>query len=268
VARFGHAVLGGTFDRLHVGHHALLAAAMAVGRRVSIGVTTPAFLDRHPKPEGRAIQSYETRRRALDRWLSRHYPRSRFELKPLNDPFGRSVDPGVDALVVSAETRRGGAAVNAERRRQGRGAIPIVVVPLVLADDLVPVSSRRIRLGEIDRRGRRTSPIGVGVGFEEAADRRPACDAVRAIFPRARLRAVGFPPPRRGSPAERARRLAIAARDGRELGVGIAMRGARRVVVESTGSVVLAPRIVPDGPARRLRRGLELALSPSRAQRI
>jgi cytidyltransferase-like protein len=191
VPRFGRVVLGGTFDRLHVGHEALLASAFRQGRTVAIGVTTDGYLTRHPKPLGPRIAPYRARRAALVRWLAARYPRTRWTVAPLEDTFGRSVEAGVDALVLSADTLAGGHAVNAERRRRGRRAVPLLVVPLALGDDLQPVSSRRIRAGTIDRRGRRLGPIRVALAVEHPKDRSPALRAIRRSFRRARFVAGG-----------------------------------------------------------------------------
>ena len=60
--RFRLAVLGGTFDHLHIGHHALLASAFGVGDEVAIGVTTDRFVARHPKPVAGRMQPYAARR--------------------------------------------------------------------------------------------------------------------------------------------------------------------------------------------------------------
>ena len=190
--RFGRVVLGGTFDRLHVGHEALLATAFREGRSVAIGVTTAGYLRRHPKPGSARIATYGARRATLVRWLSARYPRSRWTVVPLEDTFGRSVESGVDAIVLSADTLAGGRAVNAERRRRGRRAVPLVVVPLVLGDDLEPVSSRRIRAGAIDREGHRRAKIRVALGAGSEGDRRAAVRGIRRAFPRAQ---VGRRPP-------------------------------------------------------------------------
>lgn len=260
MARYRVAVLGGTFDRLHVGHAALLATAFRVGRTVAIGVTTPAYLARHPKPGRRAIQSYATRRRALARWLSAHYPTRTYRLAPLRDTFGRSVEDGVDVLVVSADTIAGGRAVNEERTRRGRPRVPIVVVPLVLADDLEPVSSRRIRAREIDRSGRRIAPIAVGLAAG-APDRAGARGALRAVFPRVRLTLLPESPSRqRLPPGLHARRAAAAAQRGRALGVGVVATGPGRwLVAVRTPRVELVPRRV----AGDLGTGLRRLLTPS-----
>ncbi|MGI0132243.1 MAG: pantetheine-phosphate adenylyltransferase [Thermoplasmata archaeon] len=157
------AVLGGTFDRLHVGHHALLAAAFDAASEVGIGVTTDDFLAHHPKPQRTAIRPFRTRLRALRRYLARTFPRRTYWVAPLSDPFGRSVEPGVNLLVVSSETVGGGRRVNAERRRRGLPPLPLRRVPLVRAEDGQPVSSRRIRSGAIDAFGRRRRPLTISV---------------------------------------------------------------------------------------------------------
>ncbi len=194
MATSGRVVLGGTFDHLHAGHEALLNTAFAAGRPVAIGLTTEEYLADHPKPGAGRLQPYTVRRRRLARWLSARYPRRRWTIVPISDAFGGSVEDGVAALVVSADTIAGGRAVNAERKRRGRRPVPIRVVPLVLGDDLVPISSRRIRAGTIDREGRRVSPIGVGVSADDPRDRSSAVRGVRRAFPRARIVTPGARP--------------------------------------------------------------------------
>jgi pantetheine-phosphate adenylyltransferase len=157
--RFRTAVLGGTFDRLHRGHRALFAEAFRQADRVRIGLTTDRYLREHPKPGGRAIQPYASRRTALMRHLTRTYPRRAFEVVPLNDPFGGSLRPAVEALVVSPGTIRGARAVNRLRRGRGLDEVRVIVVPLERGSDLRPISSRRIREGVIDRAGRRRTVL-------------------------------------------------------------------------------------------------------------
>jgi len=265
VAQYGRAVLGGTFDRLHVGHEALLATALRLGRSAAIGVTTDAYLALHPKPDARKIQSYAARRRAVHRWLSFRYPRRRWTLKALDDTFGGSVEEGVDVLVVSAETATGGQAVNDERVRRGLRPVALAVVPLVLADDLSPVSSRRIRAGDIDRNGRRRSRIGIGLSVERPEDFEPVGVAVRRAFPRAQVRPARWPPPRTGSDLEQIRRAAIEAVRDAELGIaiGVAPRGRRRVAVRSL-SVELEPVILPTGSPAGLDRLLRRSAAAKR----
>ncbi len=250
--RFGRVVLGGTFDRLHVGHEALVRTAFRIGRTVAIGLTTDAYLAAHPKPQPTAVASAAARRRALERWLSSRYPARRWSIVPIYDRFGGAVEPGVDALVVSVETVEGGRAVNRERVRRGNGRIPLVTVPLVLGDDLEPVSSRRIRAGEIDREGHRTAPLAVGV--EAAA---PDVDAVRrairAAFPKVRLhRTTPTGLRAAGALARAAERL----QQERDLGIAVARRAGGWTVALRGPHVGLVPFAIAGRTPAALERAL------------
>ncbi len=257
-------MLGGTFDRFHVGHAALLSRAFAVGRNVSVGVTTDRYVLEHPKPDAGSVQPYRVRARNVRRWLAARYPPSRWTTVPLEDRFGRSVEDGVDVLVVSAETLKGGRAVNAERRRRGRSAVPIEVVPLVLADDLAPVSARRIRRGEIDALGHRRSSMRVGAFVEVPEDGPVVRAAVRRAFPTARLvvRVVGRRA--RGTVTARAGRLAERAVAGRELGLGVARApDGTWVLVERSPFLALDAYRGPAGSRAERSRALTRRLRPA-----
>ena len=236
---YGHAVLGGTFDHLHVGHLALLDTAFRFGRRVSIGLTTERFLARYPKPLGERLQPFAVRRAVLHRWLRRRYPGRAWRTTPLDDRFGHSVEGGVDVLIVSADTREGGAAVNAERRRRGHRELPVVVVPVVLADDLGPVSSRRIRSGAIDANGHRRAPLRVTIRAEDPRVVAFVRGAVRRAFSRARVTVV--PPSTSGSRAA-------------ELEVVVERRPAGGwQLTERAGGIEIRGALIPRGPASVLR---------------
>ncbi len=258
------AVLGGTFDRFHAGHAALLRAAFATGLPVAIGVATDRFVARRGKPGARTIQPYSVRAAGVRRFVRREFPRRSWQLVPLDDPFGRSTGPGVGVLIVSAETAGGGARVNTERRRLGRLPVPIVEVPLVLADDLRPIASRRIRLGEIDRRGRRVGPIRIGLAATDRQEIAPASRAVRDAFPAARVA------PRvlrtNGPAANQAARLAERALARQELGIGIARTPGGWSVALRSREVELRARRLPGSSVRELRRGVAALLRPRRAQ--
>ncbi len=248
--RFRLAVLGGTFDHLHVGHEALLSTAFRVGREVAIGVTTDRFLEEHPKPTPGAIQPYRRRRAALLRYLRRRHPGRRWRVTGLGNAFGRSVEPEVGALVVSPDTVEGGRAVNRERRRLGRPAVPLVVVPLVLADDLVAVSSRRVRAKEIDRNGRRRSRIRVSLVTGDEHDVAPSERAIREVFPRAELSRSGTRrSPRRAGP-------------GYDLEIRVERRRGKSgwTITERARAVRLRPRRFPGRGPRDLERALRSLL--------
>lgn len=261
----GATVLGGTFDRLHVGHHALLAAAFRAGGTVGIGVTTDRFLADHPKPSGGTIQPFRTRWRALERYLLRTYRGRRYRLTPLDDPLGRSVEPGVARLVVSTDTLRGGARVNAERRRSGLPSVTLVRVPSVLAQDGFPVSSRRIRSGAIDRLGRRRRPLGlrlvlVSGRLSSVGARAWAAASFSGLPTRVRVSRVQLAPGRPLAPvARRARRpgdevvIALAGPRGGRWSVALLGPGELQVAHRRLGATPGGAPAALRGPWRRPR---------------
>lgn len=263
--RYRVAVLGGTFDHLHDGHRDLLGAALARGRSVGVGVTTDRYLRAHRKPLGAQIQSYDTRVAAVARYLRRARRSSTWWIAPLDDGWGRSIEPGVDLLIATEETATGAAAVNTERARRGLPALELFVVPMRLGDDLLPISSRRIRAGLINPRGRRRRRLVVGVVGGAASDR----TSVRTALDRVLLRAhptVRFSPSNARASTTIARaeleseRRARRALRGAEIGVGLVAvlpRGRRRTlsgplpwmlsVVDAAGPV--APPLLTTGDA-------------------
>jgi pantetheine-phosphate adenylyltransferase len=125
---------------------------------VRIGLTTEQYLQAHPKPFGSRIRPYAERRRDLVAFLTSRWPRARWRVVPLRTVWGGAASPGVDLLVLTADTRGGGSAVNAERERRGLGPLRLKFVRLVRAQDGSPIASRRIRAGEIDREGHARTP--------------------------------------------------------------------------------------------------------------
>ena len=193
--------VGGTFNRLHVGHRALLQAAADVGDLVRVGVTTDPLVARARGPAA-GVRPY--RERAADvRRLCREIAPGRATVVPLSDALEPVRRPEFDAIVVSPETLPTAELINAKRRARGARALKIVVVPLVQAFDGRAISSTRVAAGEIDgeghpaRAGPATGRAGASTG---AGGRYGARTGSRAGAPRGRA------PPRRRSSSARARR--------------------------------------------------------------
>ena len=150
--RYATVATGGTFDRLHRGHEALLSKSFEVGEKVVIGVTSDAFALREGK---RPEQTYEERVKVLRAYLGRRFPGRLYVISKLDDYFGPGIaSPDVQAIVVSSETAKRVELANSFRAKKGFPPLKVVTVDFVLAEDGRPISSTRIRAGEIDEAGR------------------------------------------------------------------------------------------------------------------
>jgi len=178
---------GGTFDILHAGHEALLRKAFALGNEeVVIGITSDAMAKRTRK----IVAPLAARKRNLQALLRRRgWRRSR--LSVLEEVAGPAAyEEALDAIVVSAERVEAAHEINRERKRRGHRPMDVVIVPMVLAEDSLPIAARRIRAGDIDRTGRMRRPMIVLVGTTNKVKVEAARRAFAAVFPRARVEGV------------------------------------------------------------------------------
>ena len=154
--------VGGTFNALHRGHHALLDKAFEIGDEVIIGITSDVFA---------------ASRRSVVRPLCERkndvigYLRSRgygpYTLIVIDDAAGgMATRKDISALIVSPATRSSGDRINDERSINGLPPLDIVVVPFEVAKDFLPISSTRVLSGEIDREGELLRPLRIGVGSD------------------------------------------------------------------------------------------------------
>jgi pantetheine-phosphate adenylyltransferase len=150
-------VVGGTFAFLHEGHRCLLRRAFSIGDYVLIGLTTDAYVGKRKAYS----QSYAIRRRALRDFVSKFG--KRYSIVPLRNRYGPTLSADFDAIVVSKETKLVAERINLMRRRRGRRAMRIVVVPYVRAYDGKPISSRRIARAEIDGHGKSGMAANIGI---------------------------------------------------------------------------------------------------------
>jgi pantetheine-phosphate adenylyltransferase len=152
--QFDLVATGGTFDEIHAGHRELLTRAFGLGRSVLIGVSSDNFAAAK-KGENRLRHRFETRVERLVQFIHDEFGNVNFEIKELNDDFGpTSLDRNLQALVVSEETEPKGHEINRIRSSKGFDPLVIVTVTMLKAEDGRPLSSSRIRYGEIDRNGR------------------------------------------------------------------------------------------------------------------
>ena len=144
--RYNKVAVGGTFDKFHDGHKKLLSTAFEIAENVEIGVTSDAFGGLKGD-----IDSCELRMKNLKSFFK---DKSNFIIVPLDDPYGTTIyDSDFDAIVVSQETEPTAVDINEIRVSKGMDPIDIIVVSFVLAYDGTPISSTRIRRGEINQKG-------------------------------------------------------------------------------------------------------------------
>jgi len=150
--KFRKVALGGTFDEFHRGHKVLLMKAFEIGEHVLIGLCTDEFVEKMGKPH--ATASYEERLKELRASLKAWGLSDKAEIIPLNDPYGITVsDTCIQALVVSEETEKTALKINQKRSEAQLPPLTIITISMVPAENCKPISTTRIREGEIDREG-------------------------------------------------------------------------------------------------------------------
>jgi pantetheine-phosphate adenylyltransferase len=152
VKRFSKVATGGTFDQFHAGHRRLLEKSFELGDQVVIGLTSDEFARRQGKTPQ---QPYRQRRAKLEAYIRKTFAGRRHIIAKLDDFFGPGIaSKGVEALVASPETGKRVELANRLREKRGFPPLELVVVDWVVADDGKPISSSRIRNGEIDAEGK------------------------------------------------------------------------------------------------------------------
>jgi len=152
--KFGTVAVGGTFDELHKGHRILLMKAFEVGEKVLVGLSSDEFAKKLTRQKNHVIACYEKRLVELKEFLRQNDFLERAEIIPLDDAYGITLSKNVlDALIVSRETEYMAQEINKKREKKGLKPLKIIVIEMVPAENCVPISTTRIRRGEIDREG-------------------------------------------------------------------------------------------------------------------
>lgn len=145
--RYNKVAVGGTFDKFHDGHKKLLSTAFEIGDCIEIGVTSDDF--------GGLKGDIDPCKERMSNLKSFFDDKSNFSVVQLDDPYGTTIyDADFEAIVVSEETEPTAVKINEIRVSKGMKPIDIVVVSFVLAYDGTPISSTRIRRGEINQNGK------------------------------------------------------------------------------------------------------------------
>jgi len=150
--KYQHVCLGGTFDRLHIGHKNLLDLAFKIGNHLTIGLSRKVCSK--DKLLVKVVEDYASRRQGIENYLKVNKFLRRSSIIPLDNIYGSAAsDKTLEAIIVSQKTYPNALKINKLRKQKKLPLLKIIVTPFVLGDDGKVITSGRIRAGEIDREG-------------------------------------------------------------------------------------------------------------------
>ena len=150
--KYKNAILGGTFDRFHVGHQKLLDTAFAQAQKVTIGITTEKLYQQKFLAE--TIEDYAIREQAVKKYLEGRNVLKQATLIPIDTIYGTTLEEkDIETIFVTEENLANVRLINTKRKEIGFPSLEVILVPYVHGDDGEKVTSERIRGGEINRRG-------------------------------------------------------------------------------------------------------------------
>jgi len=158
--RYRYVIVGGTFDTLHKGHEAILDYAFEIAGQVTIALTSDQYVGKYKKALTET-KSFSERKMQLELWVVNKGWKDRTRIVAIDDPFEPAASGAFDAIVVTKENKFRGNEINDMRIRRGLPPLVVVDIPMVVAQDGQPISSSRVRAGEIDKTGKLTMPESI-----------------------------------------------------------------------------------------------------------
>lgn len=145
-------VLGGTFDHLHLGHEKLITASFGIAAKVSIGILNgPLIQDKYLS---KIIEPYEVRQKTIEDYLKKNGYFNRSSIFQIIDIYGSTLtNKTIDSIIVTKETKLNAVKINSMRKKIGMKPLEIVTIDYIKGPDHKIISSKRIRAGEINRKG-------------------------------------------------------------------------------------------------------------------
>lgn len=149
--QFDHLAVGGTFDLLHIGHKNFLTGAIRLARKVTVGITSDEMATELGKT---TFYSYKERARNVSGFLQTSGTDIPWQIIKISDVFGTTTkDKTIDAVCVTRDTYDGALKINGVRMSMNMKRLEVVQLPITLASDGKPVSSGRIKSGQLSQDG-------------------------------------------------------------------------------------------------------------------
>ena len=142
-------VLGGSWDLFHSGHRYILLKAFEMAEKIDVGISSDEML--REKLGEKPQDGFEKRKRNVESFLN-SLGLEEISTVELNGIYGTAVEKG-EKLLVTPETEENGRKINRKRKSLDREKLEIETVRKLEAYDGKPISSTRIRKGEIDENG-------------------------------------------------------------------------------------------------------------------
>ncbi len=143
-------LLGGTFDRLHAGHHHLISTCLEQSDEVQIWLTS----DIMAQSKNPLILDWQTRHDEILSWSESQGYGQKLTLHLLEDEVGPAPTTlEADSIGCTPETRSACESINSSRKIESLAPLSIIMAEQVLGVAGEIISSSRIRDGEIDRQG-------------------------------------------------------------------------------------------------------------------
>jgi len=152
--------IAGSFDNLHNGHKFLIRQAFTIGDRVCIGLTSNDYINKY-KNQAR-IENYEVRLENLKNYCKQF--KKDFSVTELNDKYGPSIkNREITDLIVTTETLANAKEINKIRKNNGMKPLKLHIFNKLTGEDLIPISSTRVRNGTITKEGKRLKQLSIGI---------------------------------------------------------------------------------------------------------
>lgn len=139
----------------------MLETAFARASFVTIGLTSDEFIATYKK-DHKGVRPYLERKYQMLLWLTAKHWEDRCAVLPIHDPYEPAAsDTSLHAIMVTSDNRKVGEEINQRRVDKQLAPLELIEVPLIAASDGAPLSSTRIRNGEVNPDGSLVLPTSL-----------------------------------------------------------------------------------------------------------